>query len=191
MFSGGCDVMGGSTVLNPKSSAYNAIREAFAQQPREPYFPLDILTMEKNSRDVASRVRKASDNAEELVTILRSNPAVSEVYYPKGSPSQDVYDTFRRPDAGYGFLLSVIFTTPAAAIAFHDALHVAKGPSLGTNFTLCCAYTLLGHFKELEWAAQFGVVEHLVRISVGVEDLDLLRRLVYHACGQAQLCLQN
>lgn len=192
MFSGGCNVMGGSTVLNPKSPAYNNLREVFSQQPREPYFPLDVFAMEKNSRDIASRVRKASTNAEELVTVLRSHPAVSEVHYPKDSPSQAIYDRFRRPDAGYGFLLSITFTTPEAAMAFYDALHVAKGPSLGTNFTLCCAFTLLAHFRELEWAAQFGVVEHLVRISIGVEDLDLLKQLFYDACGQAQrACVQQ
>lgn len=192
MFSGGCNVMGGSAVLNPKSSAYNGIQKAFATQPPEPYFPLDILTMEKNSRDMVNRVRKASANAEEVVNILRSHPTISEVHYPKGSSSQAVYDEFRRPADGYGFLLSIIFWKPAAAIAFHDSLDVAKGPSLGTNFTLCTPYTILAHFKELEWAAKFGVVEHLVRISVGVEDLDLLKQLVFHALEQAQrACLSD
>ena len=28
-----------------------------------------------------------------------------------------------------------------------------KGPSLGTNFTLACPYTILGHYLELDWAA--------------------------------------
>ena len=184
IFSGGCNVMGGSTVLNPKSPTYNDMRAVFSQQAREPYFPLDILVMEQNSRDMISRVRKASSNAEELTTILRSHPTVSEVFYPKGSTTQALYDKFRRPDGGYGFLLSITFMTPAAAMAFHDALHVAKGPSLGTNFTLCCAYTLLAHSAELEWAAQSGVVEHLVRISVGIEDLDLLKEVVYYALRQ-------
>lgn len=185
MFSGGCNVMGGSTALNLKSPWYNEIRQAFSQQPNEPYFPLDVLVMEQNSRDIANRVRKASSNAENLVNILRSHQTVSEVFYPKGIASQSVYDRFKRPDAGYGFLLSITFRTPCAAKAFHDALHVAKGPSLGAKFTLCCAYTLLAHFRELEWAAQFGVDEHLVRISVGVEDLDLLKTLTCNALDAA------
>lgn len=55
-----------------------------------------------------------------------------------------------------------------------DALETAKGPSLGTNFTLCCPYTLLAHYGELEWAAQFGVDSHLIRISVGLEETEEL-----------------
>ncbi|KFY49618.1 hypothetical protein V495_00514 [Pseudogymnoascus sp. VKM F-4514 (FW-929)] len=74
---------------------------------------------------------------------------------------------------------------PDAAIAFHDALDVAKGASLGTNFTLCCPYTLLAHFSELEWAAKFGVVEHLVRISVDVVDLEILASIVQRALDVA------
>lgn len=55
------------------------------------------------------------------------------------------------------------------AIAFYDALRVAKGPSPGTNFTLACPCTPFAHYAELDMAAGYGVVEHLVRISVGLE----------------------
>jgi cystathionine gamma-synthase len=34
-------------------------------------------------------------------------------------------------------------------------------------------YTILAHFTELEWAAEFGVEEGLVRISVGMEDTNM------------------
>lgn len=55
-----------------------------------------------------------------------------------------------------------------------DKLETAKGPSLGTNFTLCSPYTLLAHYGELEWAASFGVESDLVRISVGLEETEEL-----------------
>jgi len=45
-----------------------------------------------------------------------------------------------------------------------------KGPSLGTNFTLACPFTILAHFNELDWAAQYGVEADLVRVTVGLED---------------------
>ena len=35
--------------------------------------------------------------------------------------------------------------------AFFDALEVQKGPSLGTNFTLACPYTVLAHYM-VPWA---------------------------------------
>ena len=54
------------------------------------------------------------------------------------------------------------------------SLKVSKGPSLGTNFTLVCPYTLLAHYGELSWAASFGVNVGIVRISVGLEDINEL-----------------
>lgn len=63
----------------------------------------------------------------------------------------------------------------AASIAFYDALLCAKGPSLGTSFTLASPYTILAHYTELEWAASFGVESGLVRISIGQESSEILK----------------
>jgi cystathionine gamma-synthase len=46
------------------------------------------------------------------------------------------FDKFRNPKGGYGGLFSITFHSTPEAIAFFDALDTAKGPSLGTNFTL-------------------------------------------------------
>ena len=64
-----------------------------------------------------------------------------------------------------------------AAEAFYDALACAKGPSLGTNFTLACPYTILAHYDELDWAAQYGVPTSLVRISIRLEDTGWLHKV--------------
>ncbi|EED15893.1 cystathionine beta-lyase, putative [Talaromyces stipitatus ATCC 10500] len=189
MFSGACNVMGGSIVLNSQSPWFSRLESAMLKHKPEPYFSLDAIVMERNSRDFTERVLKASANADIIVDMLRGHPSVDEIFYPKGSSSQNLYDKFRRSEGGYGFLVSIRFVTPEAAIAFHDALDVAKGPSLGTNFTLCCAYTLLAHYSELEWAAEYGVVEHLVRISVGIESQDLLRNIVDRALAAAENAL--
>ena len=57
--------------------------------------------------------------------------------------------------------------------AFYNALAVSKGPSLGTTFTLVCPYTLLAHYTELDWAAQYGVHADLIRVSVGTEPFQV------------------
>lgn len=136
------------------------------------YLALDALVTESNSRDFGKRILAASDNAEIVVEMLRQHTSIREVSYPKGDSSQHIYDSFLRASGKYGFLLSATFISPECPIAFHDALDVAEGPSLGANFTLGCTYTLWAQSGELEWAASFGVVEHLVRISVGVEIAD-------------------
>lgn len=37
-----------------------------------------------------------------------------------------------------------------------------------------CPYTLLAHYNELPWAASFGVSSQLIRISVGLEEVQHL-----------------
>lgn len=61
---------------------------------------------------------------------------VKEVYYPKYSETRKFYDQCRNANKGYGGLLSVTFRTTKQAVTFFDELETAKGPSLGTNFTL-------------------------------------------------------
>ncbi|KAK4153447.1 putative cystathionine gamma-synthase/beta-lyase [Chaetomidium leptoderma] len=191
MFSGGCNVMGGTVTLNPASPFYHRLKDVLEGRREKgegegAWFWEDVVTMEENSRDFEARVARASANAEVVAGLLRGSGAVGEVYYPKGAPTQELYDRYRVEGGRYGFLVTVRFTAPERAVAFHDAMDVAKGPSFGTNFTLCCAHTLLAHYKELEWAAEYGVVEHLVRISVGLEEREWLEERVTRALRAAE-----
>lgn len=181
MFSGACNVMGGSITLNPKSPHYHTFSSRLETNRSGSYFPSDALVMAANSSDFPSRVRKANKSASVIAAKLRKHTKVLEVFYPEGSASQKYYDHHRRTNQGYGFLLSIRFINPSSAIAFYNSLAVAKGPSLGTNFTLACAYAWLAHAKELEWAAEYGVFEHLVRISIGIEEIAELERIVVAA----------
>ena len=116
------------------------------------YWPEDAIFMERNSRDFVSRIDRINKTAEAICETLRVSPigktlfinfrpsltfiSVKEVYYPKYSPTRAFYDDCRNTNGGYGGLLSVTFHTYMQAIAFFDRLAIAKGPSLGTNFTL-------------------------------------------------------
>lgn len=170
IFSGDSNVMGGSAVLNPGSKYYYPLKTAMDMVVEDNYWPEDIIFMERNSRDFLGRVERVNANAEAICDILRSHPFVKELYYPKFNPSRGNYECCRLPNGGYGGLLSVVFNEQSTAQAFYDAMDIAKGPSLGTNFTLCSPYALLAHYNELPWAAQFGVDANLVRVSVGLED---------------------
>ncbi|KAK4038550.1 putative cystathionine gamma-synthase/beta-lyase [Parachaetomium inaequale] len=192
MFSGECNVMGGAVTLNPLSPYHGKLKGVLGGTPKKEeaeraWFWGDVLAMERNSRDFRGRVDRASGNAEVVVGMLRGSGVVREVYYPLGGPTQEGYDKYRVEGGRYGFLVSVRFREPARAVAFYDGLDVAKGPSLGTDFTLCCAYTLLAHYKELEWAAEYGVVEDLVRISVGLEERGWLEERVARALRAAEV----
>ncbi|KAJ3499791.1 hypothetical protein NLG97_g63 [Lecanicillium saksenae] len=174
IFSGDSNVMGGSAVLNPGSNYYSLLKPAMDSVVEDNYWPEDIIFMERNSRDFLGRVERVNANAEAICDILRAHPLVKDLFYPKFNPSRENYERCRLPHGGYGGLLSVVFHQQASAQAFYDAMDIAKGPSLGTNFTLCSPYALLAHYNELPWAAQFGVDPDLVRVSVGLEEQDAL-----------------
>ena len=181
IFTGEGNVMGGSAVLNPQSQYYQRLKSFMASDFEDNYWPEDAIFMERNSRDFVSRIHRINANAEVMCDTLRESPAVKEIFYPKYSPTRQFYDQHRNPDGGYGGLLSVTFHTTAQAVEFFDKLATAKGPSLGTNFTLSSPYVILAHYGELEWVKQFGVDPDLIRISVGLEDADELRSKVQNA----------
>lgn len=186
IFSGDSNVMGGSAVLNPGSRYYASLAAAMASIGEDNYWPEDVIFMERNSRDFQIRVERVNSNAEALCEILWRHPLVKDLFYPKLNPSKSNYDACRLPNGGYGGLLSVVFNQQSQAKAFYDAMDIAKGPSLGTNFTLCSPYALLAHYNELPWAAQFGVDANLVRISVGLEEKTSLCNTFHKALAAAE-----
>jgi cystathionine gamma-synthase len=174
-FSGVGDVMGGSVVLNANRPHY-AVLKAAMEEVYEPdlFWWEDAVVLERNSRDYAQRVRQMNVTASALVDHLSAHPGVAEVFYPS-LETPEAYAQVQREGAGFGALFSIVLKEPENTSAkFFDALRVTKGPSLGTNYTLACPYTLLAHYPELDWAEGCGVSRWLVRVSVGLEDLDEL-----------------
>lgn len=186
IFSGDSNVMGGSTILNPESRYYQSLKQALKEDFEDTYWPEDVIFMERNCRDFLSRVERINANAEAICDVLRVHPLVRKLFYPKYNATKACYDSCRLPNGGYGGLLSVVFNDKDQAQAFYDAIQVAKGPSLGTNFTLCSPYVLLAHYMELEWAAQFGVDADLVRVSVGLEEASELQDVFQKALKAAE-----
>jgi cystathionine gamma-synthase len=177
-FSGEGDVLAGALILNPDSP--HAASFLAALQSRNPsgnsLWWEDAAALEKNSRDFSTRIHQSHSSAAALAATLAAHPAVASVWYPRNG---DGLDEILRPGAGRGCLFSFALRNPASTPAVYNALPICKGPSLGTNFSLCCPYTLLAHYLELDWAQSCGVPSHLLRVSVGLEPLpDLIDRFL-------------
>ncbi|KAG1851947.1 pyridoxal phosphate-dependent transferase [Suillus subluteus] len=151
--SGGANAMGGSLILNPQGCHYATLKAYMsATNYEDTWFDEDAVFMEHNSHN-----------------FTRNIPAIPR--HQRGLlPQIHHYLSCKLPEGGYGGLFSLTFTSLAASQAFFDNMPFQKGPSLGTNFTLACPYTILAHYLELGWAAEYGVEEGLVRISVGMEE---------------------
>lgn len=174
VFSGDSNVMGGSLILNPLTPMYGQLKKYFDENYEDTYWAEDALYLERNSRDFVERSKRINENAAKVVDLLVSSPLISDVFYPSLVESKIYYDSMKTPDGGYGGLISFVFKKPADAVTFFNAIHLHKGPSLGTNFTLACPYAILAHYQELDEVEKWGVDRNLVRISVGLEDLEEL-----------------
>lgn len=151
-----------------------------------------IVRIDRNTRAVTSMLWREKSGEGQHPNVIKN------LFYPRYQ-TREHYDVCRRKTAftalgnmgssaqaddgegeqaheggGYGGLFSITFWSEAASQAFYDTLQCAKGPSLGTNLTLASPYTILAHYGELDWAAQFGVERGLVRVSVGLEDEQFL-----------------
>ena len=181
-----------SSSSSPPDMEMDSIAAARAQQLSSivrsldlpPLYLADAVTLEKNSRDFESRCCLASSNGKALAEWLSAHPCVGDLYYSSGEEYESVMriapgtktetQTERNTsDAGYGSLMSIVLAEGMDEKAFFDALELSKGPSLGTNFTLACPYTLLAHYTELDWASKYGVDKRLIRVSVGLEDIEV------------------
>ncbi|TDH67402.1 hypothetical protein CCR75_000408 [Bremia lactucae] len=180
IFSGSCNVMGGSVVLNPDSPLIHQLEAVFDPENDSFIVEDDVNVLLEQSKDLCKRVAKANTSTAAIVQKLQRHPLVKDVFYPTFGDSKKLYDPFlnslydnEKPQ--YGPLISIVlYGGIESAKAFYNALTIAKGPSLGTNFTLCCPYAQLAHYNELDFVESFGVDRNIIRISIGQEDPDVL-----------------
>ncbi|KAI8987236.1 pyridoxal phosphate-dependent transferase [Mycotypha africana] len=175
VFSGESNVMGGSMILNPNGRNYQQLKSTLDTEYEDLLWSEDLIFLERNSRNFKERSHIINQNAEALCDFLINHPKVEKVFYPKYT-CRKYYDAIKldTETAGYGGLFSMVLKDEKSAATFYNHLSCAKGPSLGTNFTLCSPYTILAHYTELDWASQYGVSRHLVRVSVGLEPREEL-----------------
>ncbi len=171
-FSGTGDVMGGSVIVRHDSPFHDAFTTFLRDEVAYDLWDGDAVVLEANSRDYPERMKQINQSAEAVHDFLIAHPKVEQVFYPKSVTAQN-YHQLTRPGAGYGGLISIVLRNAAdQAPKVYDRLRISKGPSLGTNFSLVCPYTLLAHYHELDWAASCGVSRNLIRISIGLESPD-------------------
>lgn len=189
VFSGDSNVMAGSLVLNPQSRYYETLKKFISEQYEDLFWSEDAIYLERNSRDFQLRSDKVNKTSEKVVKLLQESKLLKELYYPSISDTKKYYDLLKNPHGGYGGLISLVFHEPEAARVFFNEVMLSKGPSLGTNFTIACPYTILAHYQELDEVQKWGVDKNLVRLSVGLEDEDDLLETLQKALNLAELSI--
>jgi cystathionine gamma-synthase len=198
LVSGRGDVIAGSVVTNPHTERGRWMKQDLLRRLGNDTGGLycqDAQAVLCNSTDFVERNAIVNRTTERLADWLLEHPDVETVYYPKHSAP--MYEKVKRKEAnaGYGGLLSILLHPHICQRNFYDALNVAKGPSLGTNFTLVCPYTLLAHYHELDFAMSYNVHPNLLRIAVGLEPFAVLQAKFETALRSSRLypkiCMNN
>jgi O-acetylhomoserine (thiol)-lyase len=122
---------------------------------------------------LALRMERTCANALALAQFLAAHPGVRNVYYP-GLPSHAQHAIARTLFRGFGGLFAFELPDGVDCFDFLNRLGIVVSSSnLGDNRTLAIpvAHTI---FWEMGAArrAEMGIVDGLIRVSVGIEDRD-------------------
>ncbi|MFL6469156.1 MAG: trans-sulfuration enzyme family protein [Pyrinomonadaceae bacterium] len=157
--------------------------------------PWEAHSILRGIKTLGLRMEKQCSNAERLATQLQKLPQISEVIYPKlfeGEEAEVLDRTFHGSDFGAIVTIRLAEDTREAAYRFLNALELCtRAASVGDLFTGIVHPATATH-RELSPAkrAKLGITEGLIRISVGIEDVnDILRDIeqAVEKCGSPRV----
>ena len=170
---GHSDVIHGAIVVKEKTLADQLyfIQNASGAVPG----PQDCFLILRGIKTLHIRVQRACENAEKIANYLKSNPKVGSVNYP-GFKEHKGHEIAKKQMKLFGAMVSFSLKD--------DSLEAANKVLSGTKLfslaeSLGGVESLIGHPASmthgsipLEERKKTGVVDSLIRLSVGIEDAD-------------------
>ncbi|MFQ5918638.1 MAG: trans-sulfuration enzyme family protein [Thermoplasmata archaeon] len=138
---------------------------------------VDAFLIARGIKTLPLRVRRQTATAQGLAEFLADDSHVAAVHYP-GLPSFPQHDLAKRQMSGFGGVLSFdLVGGYEAAVRFAEGVELASlAVSLGGVETLVEHAASITHgMLTPEELAAAGVEEGLIRVSVGLEDLEDLK----------------
>ncbi len=135
--------------------------------------PFDSWLMIRSLKTLGVRLRQQEKNALRIAGFLKAHPHVTEVHYV-GDPDHPNYQRSLRQTSGFGAMISFkTDTRQRAADALERAKLVLFAESLGGAESLM-TYPLVQTHGSIpsEMREALGIDERLLRLSVGIEDVD-------------------
>ena len=167
---GGLAIVGDNTELAEKIGFLQNAAGAIAS-------PFDSFLAHRGVKTLGLRMERHSSNAQALAEWLEGHPAIERVIYP-GLPSHPQYALAQKQmRAGGGMITAIVKGGEAAARKFLTRTHLfTLAESLGGVESLIEHPASMTHASiPAETRAEIGIHDGLVRISVGIEELDDLQ----------------
>lgn len=135
--------------------------------------PMDSFLVLRGVKTLAVRMKRHVENGQAMADYLAHQKKAQRVYYP-GLPDHPQHELARRQMAGYGALISFDLGSYEAAKRFLDNVRLCSlGESLGGVETLISHPESMTHASvPAETRKRLGITPGLVRISVGIEDIE-------------------
>ncbi|WP_337005652.1 MULTISPECIES: cystathionine gamma-synthase [unclassified Microbacterium] len=175
---GHSDVLGGAVVFGDDRFVDQVKFQQFAVGAVSA--PLDAWLTTRGIKTLALRMRQHSENAQAIAEWASSRPEFAQVYYP-GLASHPGHEIAATQMSGFGGMLSLGLAAGAdAARAFAEGTSLFQlAESLGG------VESLIGYPPDMTHASvrgtELAVPENVVRLSVGIEDVDDLIADLEHA----------
>jgi len=143
--------------------------------------PMDSFLVLRGIKTLHVRIQRHCENGEKIAKFLKNHSRVDKVYWP-GFESHTNHEVAKNQMRGFGGMIS--FTLKGNRL--EDALEIVKKVELfSLAESLGGVESLIGHPATMTHASipknvreQSGVVDSLIRLSVGIEDAqDLLEDL--------------
>jgi cystathionine beta-lyase/cystathionine gamma-synthase len=135
--------------------------------------PFDCWLALRGTKTLALRMRQHDTSGRKVAEWLEKHPRIQRVYYP-GLRSHPQYDLATRQMKGFGGMISVELGDTGFARRFVERTKIfALAESLGG------VESLIGHPASMTLASvppemrrRMGLTDSLVRLSVGIEDVE-------------------
>ena len=170
---GHSDVVLGALMLNDDEIAEKLyfIQNASGAVPG----PQDCFLTLRGIKTLHVRMQRHCENAHKVANFLNNHEMVEKVYWP-GLHSHKNHDVAKKQMSGFGGMLSFRIKdfNKEQTIKFLEKLHLfTLAESLGGVESLCGHPATMTHASiPAEEREKSGVTDSLIRLSVGIEDVD-------------------
>lgn len=135
--------------------------------------PFDSWLMLRSLKTLGVRLRQQERNAKRIAEALKANPHVTDVFYV-GDPDRPNYELSKRQTTGFGAMISFKTDTHERALAVLERTKlILFAESLGGTESLV-TYPLVQTHGSIPkpMLDKLGIDDRLLRLSVGIEDID-------------------
>jgi len=146
--------------------------------------PFDCFLVLRGTKTLAVRMRQHEANGRAVVKYLQSRPEIRRTFYP-GLPGHPGHEVHKRQASGFGAMVAFDVGSYEAARSFLNALDVfVLAESLGGVESLACHPASMTHGAvPKDKRDELGITDGLIRLSVGIEDVDDLLADLDRAIG--------